>query len=299
MGGARAAAVLERDVRPTGSYRLPRAGRDGVLRRCGRDGLARLVHHGDEPALVRAWPCRGAVRLRAEAGDRLAAAYAVDRMRFALGLDHDLRPFHVRFHADARLGPVIRRRPWLRPSRRAEPFEALAWAITEQLIEAQRAHAIQRRLVWRYGRRSDCGAWRDAPSPVALSGRAPAELEACDLAARRAVTLVRAASEVARGRVDLMVGQESAWRRLRAVPGIGSWTLECLAFHGQGRDDQLPAGDLAYLKLVGRLERLGRRATEEEVRAFFTPYAPFQALAGTYMLAAAYYRPCPGSRSLV
>ena len=37
----------------------------------------------------------------------------------------------------------------------------------------------------------------------------------------------------------------------------------------------LPAGDLAYVKLVGRLAGLGRRATEEEVREFFAPYAPY------------------------
>ena len=55
-----------------------------------------------------------------------------------------------------------------------------------------------------------------------------------------------------------------------------------LAFHGQGRDDQLPAGDLAYVKLVGGLAGLGRRATEEEVREFFAPYEPYPALAGTY-----------------
>ena len=69
-------------------------------------------------------------------------------------------------------------------------------------------------------------------------------------------------------------------------PGVGSWTLERLAVHGQGRDDQLPAGDLAYVKLVGRLAGLGRRATEDEVREFFAPYAPFTALAGLYALAA-------------
>ena len=48
---------------------------------------------------------------------------------------------------------------------------------------------------------------------------------------------------------------------------------------------ELPAGDLAYIKLVGRLEGLGRRATEDEVREYFAPYAPFQALAGVHMLA--------------
>ena len=81
---------------------------------------------------------------------------------------------------------------------------------------------------------------------------------------------------------------EPAWRRLRAIPGIGPWTIECLAYHGQGRDDQLPAGDLAYIKLVGRLRAMGRRATEDEVREFFEPYAPFAALAGTYLVYGAY-----------
>ena len=278
--------VIERDLRPTGLYRLPRAGRDGVLRRAPGGALARVIHHDEDPVIVRAWPVAGAVRVRAESPCRVAAAYAVDRMRFALGLDHDLASFHARFRRDRLIGPVIARRPWLRPGRRAEPFEALAWAVTEQLIETVRAHAIQRRLVWRWGRASPCGTYRDAPTAAALSGRSPAELEACDLAGRRALALIKASREVAAGRADL-TEHEPAWSRLRSISGIGSWTIECLAFHGQGRDDQLPAGDLAYVKLVGRLAQLGRRATEDEVRAFFAPYAPFQGLAGTYALGVA------------
>ena len=39
------------------------------------------------------------------------------------------------FRSDPLLGPVIRRWPMIRPERKAEPFEALAFAITEQLIE--------------------------------------------------------------------------------------------------------------------------------------------------------------------
>jgi len=51
-------------------------------------------------------------------------------------------------------------------------------------------------------------------------------------------------------------------------------------------DDSLPAGDLIYLKLVGRLARLGRRATVEEVEEFFAPYAPYRGLAAVWSLTA-------------
>ena len=38
------------------------------------------------------------------------------------------------------------------------------------------------------------------------------------------------------------------------------------------------------MKLVGRLARLGRRATVDEVRDFFAPYEEYAALAGMYAL---------------
>jgi 3-methyladenine DNA glycosylase/8-oxoguanine DNA glycosylase len=283
------AAAVELDVRPPGPYRMPTAGRDGVLRRRDR-ALVRLLHCPEgRPATVAAWPVSGAVRLRAEGPSRDCAAYAVERMRFALGLDHDIRPFIRRFRWDPLIGPIVRRRPWIRPRRRPEPFEALAWAITEQLIESPRAAAIQRRLTFRYGRRSECGTLRDAPAPARLARCSQPELQACDLSAGRSRALIRASREVAAGRVDL-TQHEPAWGRLLSIREVGPWTIESLALHGQGRDDQLPAGDLAYLKLVGRLAGLGRRATVEEVREFFEPYAPYAALAGLYMLNAAYLR---------
>jgi DNA-3-methyladenine glycosylase II len=253
-----------------------------LLRRRDR-ALVRLIHFGGEAAVVRAWGAGPCVRFRAESPSAEAAAYAVDRMRFALGVDHDLAPFHREFKWHPLLGPVIRRKPWIRPLRRPEPWEALAWAITEQLIEAQRAEVIQRRLVYRYGIESACGTLRDAPPPSVMAGRAPAELQACDLAGKRAIAMVRVAREVAAGRADLSA-HEPTWKRLMTIREIGSWTMDKLAYHGQGRDDRIPAGDLAYVKLVGRMARLGRRATEDEVRAFFEPFAPFQALAGTYLL---------------
>jgi 3-methyladenine DNA glycosylase/8-oxoguanine DNA glycosylase len=267
---------------PVGPYRLPAAGRDGVLVNRG-GALTRVLHAEGEAAVVRAWAASGRVRFRAEAPTRGAALAATERMRFALGTDHDLGAFHRRFRFDRLVGPVIDRRPWLRPRRRPEPFEALAWAVCEQLIDGQRAVAIQRSIVRRLGARSECGELRAPPSAERLAGCAPAELDACGLAPKRSVALIRAAREVASGRADL-AEHEPAWRRLRAIPNIGNWTIEMLAFEGQGRDDILPALDVDYLKLVGELTSLGRRATEDEVRTFFAPYEEHAGLAGLYAL---------------
>jgi 3-methyladenine DNA glycosylase/8-oxoguanine DNA glycosylase len=186
--------------------------------------------------------------------------------------------------------------------RRPDPFEALAWAICEQLIEFERAAAIERRIVWTLGRRCPRTGLRDLPSAGTVAGIAPARLQALDLSAGRALALRRAAREVAAGRADLRAADhERAWRRLRAIPGIGRWTIEMLALHGQGRYDQIPAADVGYLKLVGRLQQQNPygRATEEEVRAFFAPYEGWAGLAGAHALAmgsgSAYSSP-PGPR---
>jgi 3-methyladenine DNA glycosylase/8-oxoguanine DNA glycosylase len=279
---------VRREVRPVWPLRLPGGGMDGVLR---RDGAVRtrLLHIEDEAAVVRvAQPSAGRIVLGATADRADVAEEAIARMRFALGVDDDLRPFYDRFRDDPLIGRSVRARPHLRVHRRPDPFEALAWAICEQLIEFERAAAIERRIVWTMGRRCPRTGLRDLPSAQAFAGVAPARLQALDLSAGRALALRRAAREVAAGRADLRApDHERAWRRLRAIPGIGRWTIEMLALHGQGRHDQIPAADVGYLKLVGRLQQQSPygRATEDEVRAFFAPYAGWAGLAGAHALA--------------
>jgi DNA-3-methyladenine glycosylase II len=291
------------EARPASPYRLPRGSDDRTLR--VEAGVAtRLLHVERAPVLVRAWqPDAGRVVLRAEpvdpaavtlpiAGEAAAAtrprlALALKRMRFALGLDLDLSEFHRSFRRDPLLGPLIRRLPSFRPRLRPWPWEALASAVVKQLIEADRAARIERRIVGRWGPRLGEGrdALRDVPPPAAIAGRAPAELAAMDLAPTRAAALRRVAGTVASGRCELAADPAAADRRLLALPQIGPWTVQCLGLFGRGEMDSLPAGDLAYLKLVGRLARLGRRATIAEVEELYAPYEPYRGLAGALTLA--------------
>jgi DNA-3-methyladenine glycosylase II len=296
--------TLEVEVRPPSPYRLPRGSADRTLR--VRGGVAtRLLHVGGSPVLVRAWqPARDRVRLRAEPVDpervsrpRIASVpaggnagrqqleEAVERMRCALWVDVDLTEFHRRFRRDRLVGPLIRRRPDFRPQGRPWPWEALAAAVVGQLIEARRAALIERRIAGRWGARlgDGRGALRDVPGPTAIAGRAPAELEEMELVGKRALALRRLARDVCAGRCRIESREGDG--RLLATPQIGPWTVQCLGLFGRNELDSLPAGDLGYVKLVGRLAGLGRRATIPEVEEFYAPYEPYRGIVGALTLA--------------
>lgn len=268
----------------------------------------RLLQVEESPILVRAWqPGPGRVRFRAEAVEpdrvlcprielppchgpagREQLEEAVTAMRRALWVDVDLSDFHRRFRRDPLVGPLIRRMPWFRPKGRPWPWEALAAAVVGQLIESERAALIERRIVGRWGPRLGEGqeALRDVPGPATIAGRAPAELEQMDLVGKRAIALRRLAGDVAAGRCRIEnPGGDS---RLLAMPQVGPWTVQCLGLYGRNELDSLPAGDLVYIKLVGRLSGEGRRATIPEVEEFYAPYEPYRGLVGALTLAGLY-----------
>jgi DNA-3-methyladenine glycosylase II len=266
--------VLVREaVVPRWPFRLGGGSRDGLLRRRG-DGLVRLVH-APEPAVVLVAQRGPRVVFAARAATEAAARAGIARLRFALGVDDDLAEFYARFRDDPVIGRAVRAHPALRVRRNPTPFEALMWAVTEQLIDGERAVGIQKALIARLGRR--WAALPDSPAQATVAAQSPALLEACGLAGKRALALRRAA------RVDLGAPD---WRsRLLAIPEIGTWTVEIVALHGFGQLDQVPAADLGYLKLVGRMATGHPKAVadEAEVRGFFAAYDGWAGLAGEYL----------------
>lgn len=294
---------LEAEVRPPSPYLLPVYGGEDRVMRIGRGVVSRFLQVEGSPVLARAWqPARDRVAIRVDPVDpatvsvppallaesrppasRDQLTLALERIRFALGVDDDLSEFFRRFRRDPLLGPLLRRRPQFRPLRRPWPWEAVAWAVVKQLIESGRAARIQRRIVGRWGARlgPDREALRDVPAAATIAGRAPAELASMDLSPGRSIALRAVAAEIATGRCD--PGDPLADRRLLAIPEIGPWTVQCLGLFGRGDPDSLPAGDLTFIKLVGRLARLGRRASVEEVEEFYAPYEPYRGLAAVWM----------------
>jgi 3-methyladenine DNA glycosylase/8-oxoguanine DNA glycosylase len=227
----------------------------GVVRRA-------MVIDGELMLAEAAW--RGdVVHLRAE--DERAIA----RMRFVLALDDDLEPFHRAHRRDPVLGRIIKARPKLRVIRKPEPFEALAWAVIEQLIDTQRAGNIAWAFTRKYGTRHASGAWA-APPREAFQNQAA--LEQAGLAPTQARTLARVA------RVPL--------ERAATVRGIGEWTLAHLDLFGHGVYDVPLAKDVgmrnAYARMVG--VRTGS-ISEAEFAEVLERFKPWQGLAAMYMVA--------------
>ena len=196
---------IETEVFPVSPYRLPRRnGSDLIVEKYG-SGLRRLLVEDRAAVIVSVRPTgSGGYRFRAEPvppervsgpgseelvdADPRRLEAAMDSFRFSLGIDDDMAPFRDAFIGDPLLGPAIRRQIESRPSRRADPWEALAWAVTEQLIEYRRAAAIQRRMIRRWGMSVQVAPagrrdWqnggsrlRTAPSPGAIAAASPAEL---------------------------------------------------------------------------------------------------------------------------
>jgi 3-methyladenine DNA glycosylase/8-oxoguanine DNA glycosylase len=279
-------AEVRVEVRPPWPFRLGGGSMDGLLRRRGA-ALQRLLRIDGEPVLVgMVQPARDRVLFAARGPSEAAAHAAIERMRFATGVDDDLRPFHDRFRDDPVIGRSVRTNYALRVRRQPQPWETLLAAITEQLIELERAMVIQKRLIGAFGYRCPATGLRDAPEAAVIAAQAPAKLTSFDLAPKRAIALRRCAEEVARGRVDL---HDHNVRRLLAIRDIGPWTVEMLGLHGQGRMDVVPAGDLGFLKIVGRLLTGNPRARAEEaqVREFLEPYGEWKGLAGVHLMHAA------------
>ena len=179
--------------------------------------------------------------------------------------------------------------------RRPLPWEALLAAVTEQLIEFERAVAIQRRMIAVLGhalrRRPGCATGRRAAAVAArvagAAGVVRPRAQAGDRAAARGGRGRRRARRPRGrdGRARRLRLAEAAARRLLKITDIGPWTVEILALHGFGRHDVVAAGDLGFIKMVGRLTTGHPKARAEvaEVREFFAPYGEWKGLAGEYL----------------
>ena len=237
---------------------------------------------GGGPVVARvAQPARDRVVLGAWGPDRRGRRGGAARMRFALGVDDDLRAFYARFRDDPLIGRSVRAPPVPAgpPAARALRGARLGGLRAAHRVRARRRHPAP-------DRRAALGppCPRDRAARRARRGgarrRGAGQLEAFGLSPGRALALRRAAREVAAGRVDLRArDHEAAGARLRAIPGIGAWTSRCSRSTGRGAttSSRPPTSVPAARRPPADGGDPRAKASEDEVRALFAPYGRWAA----------------------
>ncbi len=270
--------MTEVELRPPRPYLLADAagGRDPTRRRAGGVvDMALLTAAG--AARARVWQRHdGGVCVRLRAPD---IAEALDRVRFALSLDVDHTPFLELAGHDPLVGPLVRRRPALRPGRRSTVAHALVRALAGQLVAASEAARIERRVLAAACARD--GDLRVPPGRADLGRLSAAEMARSGLSPQRAAALARLVRTLDPARLDA-APTAGVIRRLLAEPGIGPWSAGVICVEGLGRADAAPVGDLGLVKVCSALH--GRRADAADTARMLAPYGSWAAFAAAHLL---------------
>jgi AraC family transcriptional regulator, regulatory protein of adaptative response / DNA-3-methyladenine glycosylase II len=187
---------------------------------------------------------RGAsLELRVGAAALSSLQRVVARVRRMFDLDADPLVIDAHLARDARLRPLVRRRPGVRVPGAWDPWELTVRAILGQHVTVKAATTLAGRIATAFGRPLDAahGALTHLfPEPTAL---ATADLTTIGLPRARAAAI----AELARGLANASISLRGSGEGIAGVRGIGPWTVEYVALR-DGACDAFPATDLVLAR---------------------------------------------------
>ena len=242
-------------------------GKGDPTMRLARTEAIRATRTVDGPATV-------AIRLRGTEIDLEAwgpgADRALDGAPGFVGLDDEVDGFAP---AHPLIAQLHRRSPGLRIGRSGAVLEALVPAILEQKVVGIEARRAYRGIIARWG--------EPAPGPFGLRLLPSAEVLAAipyhafhplGVERRRAELVRLVAARAARFEEIGAMPLADAYRRLRAVPGIGPWTAAEVAVRALGDADAVSVGDFHLKNLVAFALAGERRGTDERMLELLEPF---------------------------
>lgn len=200
----------------------------------------------------------------------------VQRLRRMFDLDADPQAIASALSRDARLRPLLRKRPGLRLPSGWDGFEIAVRAIIGQQVSVAAARTLTARLAQHFGHalegdaatRFPASLTHLFPTPEAL---ADADVGEIGLTRARAQTVRTVARALLDGDVDFRGERvlEDFVSRWVALPGIGPWTAHYMALRALGHPDAFPAEDLVLQRAVPvDGSRLGAKALAARAQAW-------------------------------
>ncbi|MFD7923533.1 AlkA N-terminal domain-containing protein [Streptomyces sp. NPDC059740] len=209
---------------------------------------------------------------------------AIARCRRMLDLDADPEAVDELLAGDPVLAPLVAKAPGRRVPRTVDAEEFALRAVLGQQVSTAAARTHAGRLVVAHGERvvdTEGGLTHLFPSPDALAGLDP---ETLALPRTRRATFTSLVAALAAGEVRLDVGEdrEAVRARLAALPGIGPWTVECVAMRGLGDPDAFVPTDLGLRRAAAGL---GLPGTPAALVRHAERWRPWRAYAVQYLWA--------------
>ncbi|MFF3541936.1 AlkA N-terminal domain-containing protein [Streptomyces platensis] len=182
-------------------------------------------------------------------------AGAIARCRRMLDLDADPEAVDGLLREDPRLAPLVDKAPGRRVPRTVDADEFAVRAVLGQQVSTAAARTHAGRLVRAHGEQvddPDGGLSHLFPSAAALAGLDPEQLA---MPRTRRATLTGVIAALVSGALQLGVGsdRDAARAQLGALPGIGPWTVECIAMRALGDPDAFTPTDLGLRRAAAGL----------------------------------------------
>jgi AraC family transcriptional regulator of adaptative response / DNA-3-methyladenine glycosylase II len=210
------------------------------------------------------------------------AAEAETRVLRMLDLNTDVLAVGAALASDAKMRPLIKRRPGLRIPGTADPAELAIRAVIGQQVSVVGARTLAGRLVAAYGRPlgiHDPDLTHTFPRPADLADASLAEI-GMPGARKNAIRTLSAALADGTVVLDPATDRDELREKLIALPGIGPWTADYVAMRGLDDPDVFLASDLGVRKA---LEKMGLPSKPAEAMRVSERWRPWRSYAVQYL----------------
>ena len=219
------------------------------------ESIARTLRIGARRGWLIAVP-EGDRSLRVEIATSLTGALMPLVAALRRWLDLDAHPDRIAAHlgADRLLARHVARRPGLRVPGAIDAFEIAVRAILGQQISVAAARTLAGRFAAAFGERivtPDPSLTHLWPSARRIASSSAAAIAALGVLPARAASIALLAKLVTRAPIRDRGEPERTLAELRAVGGIGEWTLQYIAMRALGWPDAFPAGDRVLCRALG------------------------------------------------
>jgi DNA-3-methyladenine glycosylase II len=156
---------------------------------------------------------------------------------------------------------------------RENSFGTLVLTILEQQVSLASAYAANQKLLSRLGE----------ITPLNVLRLSDEELRNCSFTRQKIVYVRELARALVQERINLdhlqTLDDEEVRTILKALKGIGDWTVDIYLIHALRRMDIFPVGDLALVNAMKEVKRLSPDTSKEELLRLSVVWKPFRSVA--------------------